>query len=268
MIKQIYDLNSSETEIYTKLNEAQLLHYFEPKCGLFIAESPYVISLALDGGYTPFSLLVPSCDVDGSAKPIIERCKDIPVYSVGDDVIKKADKFHMVRGAMCAMYRKKLPSLDSILSNANKAAVLESVENPTNVGAIIRSAAAFDIDAVIIDSLSADPLYRRAVRVSMGTVFQIPFTVTGKGDDIIGALKKHGFTTLAMALSDKSLSVSDPDLKKSQKLAVILGSEGYGLKPETIQKCDHTVKIPMSHGVDSLNVAAASAVAFWELTKK
>ena len=269
-IIEITDLNLPELDIYARLNENQLLHYFEPNLGLFIAESPIVALRALDAGYEPVSLLVEEKHIEGQAKTVIDRCGDIPIYTASFDVLSSLTGFKLTRGLLCAMKRKPLPSLESICKNARRIAVLENVMNPTNVGAIIRSAAALNMDAVILTPACSNPLYRRAIRVSMGTVFQIPWTIieddhSGQTSTPVDALKKLGFKTAAMALRQDSVSIDDPDLMAEEKLAIILGTEGDGLADCTIEDTDYTVLIPMSHGVDSLNVAAASAVAFWPL---
>ncbi len=274
---EITDFNAPELEIYTKLKENQLQHYFEPSPGLFIAESPNVIERALNSGCKPHSILVESSRIEKEAKEIIARCGDVPIYSASFDVLTKLTGFQLTRGLLCAMYRPVLPSVEEICKNARRIAVLENVMNPTNVGAIFRSAAALGMDAVLLTSGCSDPLYRRASRVSMGTVFQIPWTYFDKTELSTGAesssnnyvmkLKQLGFTTAAMALKEDSTSVDNPVFKTCDKLAVILGTEGEGLCEETIDACDYTVMIPMAHGVDSLNVAAASAVAFWNLVK-
>ena len=269
-IIEITDLNLPELDIYARLNENQLLHYFEPNLGLFIAESPIVALRALDAGYEPVSLLVEEKHIEGQAKTVIDRCGDIPIYTASFDVLSSLTGFKLTRGLLCAMKRKPLPSLESICKNARRIAVLENVMNPTNVGAIIRSAAALNMDAVILTPACSNPLYRRAIRGSMGTVFQIPWTIieddhSGQTSTPVDALKKLGFKTAAMALRQDSISIDDPDLMSEEKLAIILGTEGDGLADCTIEDTDYTVLIPMSHGVDSLNVAAASAVAFWQL---
>ena len=269
-IIEITDLNLPELDIYARLNENQLLHYFEPDLGLFIAESPIVALRALDAGFEPVSLLVEEKHIEGQAKTVIDRCGDIPIYTASFDVLSSLTGFKLTRGLLCAMKRKPLPSLESICKNARRIAVLENVMNPTNVGAIIRSAAALNMDAVILTPACSNPLYRRAIRVSMGTVFQIPWTIieddhSGQTPTPVDALKKLGFKTAAMALRQDSVSIDDPDLMAEEKLAIILGTEGDGLADCTIEDTDYTVLIPMSHGVDSLNVAAASAVAFWQL---
>lgn len=265
-IVEITDFSDVELDVYARLSEPQLVHYYEPEIGVFIAESPTVIKLALDAGYQPISLLAERSHINGQLHDIIERCGDIPVYTAEFDVLTQLTGFKLTRGALCAMRRKLLPSVEEVCKNARRIAVLENVVNPTNIGAIIRSAAALNIDAVLLTSACSDPLYRRAARVSMGTVFQIPWTYFDC-DDYMAQLSLLGFKTAAMALSDSSVSIDDKQLAAQEKLAVILGTEGSGLSDETIAKADFTVKIPMSHGVDSLNVAAASAVAFWQLTR-
>lgn len=272
-IIEITDFNAPELALYASLTENQLYHIYEPEIGLFIAESPKVILRALDAGYQPVSLLLEKKHIDGQASEVIERCGDVPVYTAESDVLTQLTGFQLTRGVLCAMRRRQLPSVEAVCAGARRIAVLENVMNPTNVGAIFRSAAALNIDAVLLSSACSDPLYRRAVRVSMGTVFQIPWTVmddcsitlSSKG---IQKLQEMGFKTVAMALTDDSIPIDDPRLHAEEKLAIILGTEGDGLAPTTIADCDYTVKIPMTHGVDSLNVAAASAVAFWELGKR
>ena len=263
-IIEITEYSAIELDMYARLNEAQLLHYYEPELGLFITESPLVIGRALDAGYEPVSLLLEKKHVDTQAKDIIDRCGNVPVYAAELSVLTQMTGFQLTRGALCAMKRKELPSVKEILKNAKRVAVLESVMNPTNIGAIFRSAAALNMDAVLLTKGCSDPLYRRASRVAMGTVFQIPWTTITD----LNELKELGFKTAAMALCDDSVSIDDPELMSEEKLAIVLGTEGDGLAKSTIADCDYTVKIPMSHGVDSLNVAAASAVAFWQLGNK
>lgn len=263
-IIEITEYSAVELDMYARLNEAQLLHYYEPELGLFITESPLVIGRALDAGYEPVSLLLEKKHVETQAKDIIERCGDVPVYAAELSVLTQMTGFQLTRGALCAMKRKELPSVKEILKDAKRVAVLESVMNPTNIGAIFRSAAALNMDAVLLTKGCSDPLYRRASRVAMGTVFQIPWTTI----DDLNELKELGFKTAAMALCDDSVSIDDPELMSEEKLAIVLGTEGDGLAKSTIANCDYTVKIPMAHGVDSLNVAAASAVAFWQLGNK
>ncbi|MBQ2245189.1 MAG: RNA methyltransferase [Oscillospiraceae bacterium] len=272
-IIEITDFSDPALDVYARLTEAQLLNRFEPAKAMFIAESPKVIQRALDGGYKPVSLLMERKDIDGAAKEIIAQCGDIPLYTADRDVLCQLTGFQLTRGVLCAMGRPPLPSVEEVLSGAQRIAILENVQNPTNVGAIFRSAAALGMDAVLLTPGSSDPLYRRSARVSMGTVFQIPWTFLGDSihdwpEPGMRKLRDLGFKTAAMALSDDSVSIDDPRLAAEEKLAVILGSEGDGLTDTTIAQCDYTVKIPMYHGVDSLNVAAASAVAFWELRKK
>lgn len=262
-IIEINDLNAEGLEVYNKLSEAELRHFYGKKGGLFIAESPKVIERAMNAGYEPVSILAEYCHIDGEAKDIIFRCGDIPVYAAEERVLTGITGFKLTRGVLCAMKRASLPSVEQICRDARRVAVLEDVVNPTNVGAIIRSAAALGIDAVLLTSACSDPLYRRAARVSMGTVFQVPWTYLG--DNWIEELHKEGFKTAAMALCDNSVSVADPRVAAEKKLAIVLGTEGDGLSEQTIAQCDYTVKIPMSNNVDSLNVAAAAAVVFWQL---
>ena len=262
-IIEITDFEAPELDVYARLSEGQLLNRHEPEKGLFIAESPKVIERALDAGCAPVSLLL-------EAKDIVARCENVPVYTAEFDVLTKLTGFKLTRGALCAMRRPQLPSIENVCSGARRIAILENVMNPTNVGAIFRSAAALNIDAILLTPACSNPLYRRAIRVSMGTVFQIPWTFIGDAMDQwpypgLSLIKNLGFKTAAMALSDDSVSIDAPELMAEEKLAIILGTEGEGLASCTIADCDYTVKIPMSHGVDSLNVAAASAVAFWQL---
>ena len=271
-IIEIKDLDAPELQIYYNLNEAQLFHYFEPKPGIFIAESPKVIERALNAGYQPISFLVEHKDLEGEAQEILKQYPDVPVYTAEYELLVKLTGFALTRGMLCAMRRNPLPSVEEICRNASRIAVLENVVNPTNIGAIFRSAAALHMDAVLLTSGCSDPLYRRAARVSMGTVFQIPWTYFHKKvswpEAGMEQLRSLGFKTVAMALRNDSISIDAPALQAEEKLAIILGAEGDGLVDATITGCDYTVKIPMSHEVDSLNVAAASAVAFWELGKR
>ena len=306
-IIEIKNLDVPELQIYYNLNEAQLFHYFEPKPGIFIAESPKVIERALDAGCVPMSFLMEKKHVKTQAKEILARCEklqsqdikqtdkmeaengnssmaaehdipvctaecEIPVYMAEIEVLAKITGYQLTRGMLCAMYRPTLPSVEQLCKNARRVAILENVVNPTNIGAIFRSAAALGMDAVLLTSACADPLYRRASRVSMGTVFQIPWTYFDKNvswpDGAMDVLHKLGYKTAAMALRDDSVSIDDEKMMAEEKLAIVLGTEGDGLADHTIADCDYTVKIPMTHGVDSLNVAAASAVAFWQLGMK
>lgn len=262
-IKEVTDFSDPELDIYARLTEVQLLNRREPDKGIFIAESPKVIERALNAGCVPISFLMETRHVENQAKELIARCGDITVFTAELDVLTQLTGFKLTRGMLCAMYRPKLPTVGDICKNARRVAVLEDVMNPTNVGAIFRSAAALGIDAVVLTSASSDPLYRRSIRVSMGTVFQVPWTYLGEGG--ISDLRRLGFKTAAMALKSDSLPIYDPRLAKIDKLAIVLGTEGDGLAAGTIADCDYTVLIPMSHGVDSLNVAAASAVAFYQL---
>ena len=262
-IFEIRDFSAPELDIYARLTENQLVNRADPENALFIAESPVVIGRALDAGCVPVSFLMEKKHVEGKGRELISRCGDIPVFAADLDVLTKLTGFHLTRGMLCAMRRPSLPKAADICRDACRIAVLENVMNPTNIGAIFRSAAALGMDAVLLTSAGSDPLYRRAIRVSMGTVFQVPWAYVG--EDWIGELRGSGFQTAAMALREDSLSVDDPILHRQERLAVVLGTEGDGLRDGTIAGCDYTVRIPMSHGVDSLNVAAASAVAFWEL---
>ena len=271
---EITDFDAPELDVYARLTEAQLLNKDHPEDGLFIAESPKVISRALDGGYEPVSVLVEKKQVleDAETIAVLGKCGNVPVYTAEFEVLTKLTGFKLTRGMLCAMKRRRLPGLQEICNGCDRIAVLENVMNPTNVGAIFRSAAALHMDAVILTGGCSNPLYRRASRVSMGTVFQIPWTFVDNSviwpEEGMKILRELGFKTAAMALKEDSASIDDPELMKEDKLAVILGTEGDGLSPETIADCDYTVMIPMSHGVDSLNVAAASAVAFWQLGKR
>jgi len=265
-IIEIMDFSNPALDVYARLTEAQLLNRFEPAKGLLIAESPKVIHRALDAGYAPVSMLMERKDIDGSAKEILQRCPDIPVYTADEELLCNLTGYHLTRGVLCAMRRPALPSMEALCRDAKRVAILENVMNPTNVGAIFRSAAALGMDAVLLTPGCSDPLYRRSARVSMGTVFQIPWTFTPAWpEDGMAVLRALDFRTAALALRDDTIPIDDPHLANEEKLAVLLGSEGDGLTAETIARCDYTVKIPMDHGVDSLNVAAASAVAFWQL---
>ena len=260
-IIEITDFNAKELDVYARLTEVQLLNREHPENAMFIAESPKVIERALDAGFSPVSFLIEDRHIETQGAEIISRCSDIPVYTASFDVLTKLTGFQLTRGMLCAMRRKALPEASQICRSAKRIAILENVMNPTNVGAIFRSAAALGMDAVLLTSDCSNPLYRRAIRVSMGTVFQIPWTFIDAPNDV----REFGFKTAALALKDDTVSIKDPRLAKEEKLALILGAEGDGLCDATIDGCDYTVKIPMSHGVDSLNVAAASAVAFFQL---
>ena len=271
-IIDITDFDAPELDLYARLSEAQLLNRFEPEKGLFIAESPRVIERARDAGCEPVSILVERKHLDGVALPILRRCGEIPVYTAEFDVLTQLTGFQLTRGMLCAMRRPPLPQVEDVCAGARRIAVLESVMNPANLGAIFRSAAALNMDAVLLTPACSNPLYRRAIRVSMGTVFQIPWTYIGDDrtpwpEPALRQLQDLGFRTAAMALREDAVSLRDPRLLAEAKLAVILGTEGDGLAPHTIADCDYVVRIPMSHGVDSLNVAAASAVAFWQLER-
>ena len=271
-IIEINDITASELDVYARTSEVQLLRYYEPDPGLFIAESPKVIERALNAGYEPISFLVEQKDMEGEAKELLEHYPEVPVYTAEYDVLVGMTGYALARGMLCAMKRRTLPSVEEICKNSRRVAILENIVNPTNIGAIFRSAAALHMDAVLLTGGCSNPLYRRAARVSMGTVFQIPWTYfekkTSWPEEGMKKIQNLGFKTVAMALREDSYSIDDPKLLAEEKLAVILGTEGDGLASQTIADCDYTVKIPMAHGVDSLNVAAASAVAFWELGRK
>lgn len=274
-IIEISNLNLPELAVYAELSEGQLLNRHEPEKGLFIAESPKVVLRALDAGYEPVSLLVENrlLTAEDETGEILQKCGDIPVYTAEFGVLTQITGFNLTRGMLCAMHRKPLLSPEEICRNTSRIAILEDVMNPTNVGAIFRSAAALHMDAVLLTPFCSNPLYRRAIRVSMGNVFLIPWTFLDEKyvswkENGVEYLRSLGFATASMAISDDSVSISDLALKREEKLAIILGTEGDGLSEKTIADSDYTVKIPMSPGVDSLNVAAASAVAFWELTRE
>lgn len=269
-IIEITDFSAPELDVYARLTEPQLLHIYEPEKGLFIAESPKVIARAMNAGYEPVSMLLEKKHIAGEAKELIARCGELPVFTAELPVLARLTGFPLTRGVLCAMRRKGLPDAAKICRSAKRIAVLEDVVNPTNVGAIFRSAAALGMDAVLLTPACSDPLYRRAIRVSMGTVFQIPWTYLDGENQAwpergLDFLHELGFQTAAMALSDNALDITAPCLADAEQLAVVLGTEGDGLSAKTVALCDYTVCIPMSHGVDSLNVAAASAVAFWQL---
>jgi tRNA G18 (ribose-2'-O)-methylase SpoU len=258
----IDSLTHPGVEIFSTLTEAQLRNRLHAEQGMFIAESPKVIHVALDAGYTPLALLCEERHITGDAADIITRCGDIPVYTGSRELLAQLTGYTLTRGVLCAMRRKTAPTVAEVCANASRIVVIDSVTDTTNIGAIFRSAAALGIDAVLLTPTSCDPLNRRAVRVSMGSVFLVPWTWI---DTPLTSLHDHGFRTVAMALTDKSISLDDPILKQQPRLALIMGTEGDGLAKNTIAEADFTVRIPMSHNVDSLNVAAASAVAFWEL---
>ena len=264
-IIEVTDLAAPELDVYARLTEAQLRNRLEPDKGVFIAESPKVIATALDAGYEPLSLLMERRHIEGDAQPILARCGGIPVYTAERETLARLTGFELTRGVLCAMRRPRLPSVEEVCARARRVAVLEGIVDHTNVGAIFRSAAALGIDAVLVTPTCCDPFYRRAVRVSMGTVFQVPWAYLPEGwTELLHTL---GFRTAAMALRDDSVRLDDPRLAAERKLAVVMGTEGDGLADATIAACDYTVRIPMHHGVDSLNVAAASAVAFYQLGK-
>ena len=265
-IIEITDFLAPELDVYARLSEVQLLNREFPEKGMFIAESPKVIERALDAGYEPVSCLMEKRHIEGEGKQILARIKDVPIFCAEFDVLTQLTGFKLTRGMLCAMRRKPLLNVKEICKNKSRIVILDKVMNPTNVGAIIRSAAALGMDAVLLTAGCSDPLYRRAARVSMGTVFQIDWTFLD--DDCLDEIKELGFKTVAMALKENSLSINDPLLMNENKLAIIMGTEGDGLSDKTISDCDFTVKIPMYHGVDSLNVAAASAVAFYQLGNK
>ena len=269
-IIEITDLNFPELDVYARLTEAQLRTRMETERGVFIAESPKVIELALNAGCVPLSFLMERRHLQGQGAPLMERCPGIPVYTADRDVLASLTGYALTRGILCAMQRPEPQKAEALLGGSRRIAVLEGIVDSTNVGAIFRSAAALNMDAVLVTPSCCDPLCRRAVRVSMGTVFQVPWAQIGTcpadwPENGIAQLHSLGFKTAAMALSDRSVSIDDPRLQQEEKLAVLLGTEGDGLSHQTIARCDYTVMIPMEHGVDSLNVAAASAVAFWQL---
>ncbi len=271
-VLEITDFSDPRLDVYARLTEAQLLNRHSLREGLFIAESPLVIGRALDAGYEPVSFLMERRHIEGQARELLSRCPDVPVFTAEFDVLTQLTGFQLTRGTLCAMRRKMLPTAEEICAGARRVVILESVMNPTNVGAIFRSAAALHMDAVLLTPGCSNPLYRRSARVSMGTVFQIPWTYLGDGmadwpEKGMERLSAMGFKTAAMALRDDSVSIDDARLMAEEKLAILLGTEGDGLSDTTIAGCDYTVRIPMSHGVDSLNVAAASAVAFWQLSR-
>lgn len=262
---EITDISAPELDVFARLTENQLRNKKDPQKGIFIAESPKVIKTALDAGYVPVSFLMERKHIDGDAKEILAACEDVPVYTADREVLEKLTGYTLTRGVLCAMRRPAPKDVQAVLRNAKRVAVLEGIVDSTNIGAIFRSAAALGMDAVLLTDTCCDPYNRRAVRVSMGTVFQVPWAVM---PDPMAVLKEYGFKTAAMALDDRAISIEDEALQNEEKLAIYLGTEGDGLNKLTIARCDYTVMIPMYHGVDSLNVAAASAVAFWQLRKK
>jgi tRNA G18 (ribose-2'-O)-methylase SpoU len=271
-IVEINHFSAPELAVFARLTDAQLRNRFEPEKGIFIAESIKVIRLALDAGCEPISFLMERKQIAGQARDIIARCKDVPVYTADSSLLAELTGFQLTRGVLCAMRRPRLPGVDELCAGATRIAILENFMDTTNVGAVFRSAAALDIDAVLVTASCCDPLSRRALRVSMGTVFKVPWTYIGKKPDGwpqpgLRRLQELGFKTVAMTLSDTALCIDDPQLMGEEKLAIVLGTEGNGLAPCTIAECDYAACIPMSHNVDSLNVAAASAVAFWQLRK-
>lgn len=267
---EISSLDCEEISLYTKYSEPQLLHANEPEAGFFVAESPEVINRAINAGYEPVSFLVETQNITEAVSSVMEKC-NVPIYTCEHEVIKDLPGYGMTRGMLCMMRRKPLKKITELIADARTIVILEDVMNPTNIGAIMRSAAALNIDAMLLTSGCADPLYRRASRVSMGTVFQMPWTVFDKKMDwptgVISDIKDAGFTVIATALLDNTLDIRDERIRSCEKKAIILGTEGTGIRKETLDICDYTVKIPMAHGVDSLNVAAASAVTFWEMTR-
>ena len=270
-IIEIDALTKTPWDIWLHCSETQLLHYFEPEPGIFLAESPNVIERALAAGYEPVSFLIDKKQLDTQVENILQGCGGIPVYLAETETICHISGYHLTRGVLCAMRRREQRLPDGLLTAGHRIAVLENVMNPTNLGAIFRSAAALHIEAVLLTAGCADPLYRRAVRVSMGTVFQVPWTVctaAPTAEPVISRLKQSGWMTAATALTDSAIPIDTPELHEADRLAVVLGTEGTGLHPETIAACDHTVIIPMAEGIDSLNVAAASAVTFWELRRR
>ena len=263
---EIHDFSDPALDVYARATENQLVNRADPANALFIAESPLVIGRALDAGCVPVSFLMEPQHITGKGAEILGRCDpDLPVYTASLEVLTQLTGFHLTRGMLCAMRRPPLPSVAEVCARARRIAVLENVMNPTNIGAIFRSAAALGMDAVLLTAAGSDPLYRRASRVSMGNVFLVPWTYLPEGVDWTETLRQYGFKTAAMALREDSIRLNDPQLAREPKLAVVMGTEGDGLASNTIAHCDYTVMIPMTHGVDSLNVAAASAVAFYQL---
>lgn len=268
-IIRIHDFSDSRIDIYTRITENQLANIYQPEIGLFIAESPNVIKRALEDGYVAESFLTEQKQYDLREVEQLIPDENIPIYIADEGVLEGLVGFQTARGVWCAMRRKQLPTVEELCKDARRIVILEEVTNPTNVGAIVRSAAALNADAILLTGGCSDPLYRRAARVSMGCIFQVPWTYIKKrpNENYIDSIKALGFTTVAMALKEDSVSIDDERLHAAEHLAIVLGAEGDGLREETIEACDYTVMIPMTHGVDSLNVAAASAVAFWELCR-
>ena len=265
----ITDFAAPELDVYARLTENQLLNRADPENAMFVAESPLVIGRALDAGCVPLSFLMEEKHVLGKGAAILARCPaDIPVYAAPLEVLTQLTGFHLTRGMLCSMLRPPLPTVEEVCRGARRLAVLENVMNPTNIGAIFRSAAALGMDGVLLTAAGSDPLYRRAARVSMGNVFLVPWTYLPAGEDWTALLRAQGFKTAAMALREDSVPLSDQALNREEKLAIVMGTEGDGLASDTIASCDYIVRIPMSHGVDSLNVAAASAVAFYQLGQR
>lgn len=268
----VNDINDSQLDIFAKLTENQLAHYYEPEEGLFLAESLKILQRAINAGYEPVCALIEDRMVE-EVQPLFSKFPEVDVYTATFDVLTGITGYHMTGGVLCAMRRRQLPEVADICKGARRIAILEDVVNPTNIGAIFRNAAALGVDGILLSPGSCDPLYKRAIRVSMGTVFQIPWTFFEKRENVwpkegMTLIKDMGFSPVAMALDDRATTIDNPNLRSQEKIAVLLGSEGYGLKSETLARCDYTVMIPMSNGVDSLNVAAASALAFWELCRK
>ena len=264
-LQEITSIDDERVSIFSRLTEKQLRMELEPEKGLFIAESPKVIRVALDAGWQPVALLCERKHIEGDAKDIVKRMDGLPIYTGNRELLAQLTGYTLTRGVLCAMRRKKMPSIEEVTGKASRIVVIEAVTDTTNIGAIFRSAAALGIDAVVLTRDSCDPLNRRAVRVSMGSVFLVPWTWIDSSPNI---LRNYGFKTAAMALTDKSVSIDDPQLAKEPRLAIIMGTEGDGLPQQTIDNADYVVRIPMAHGVDSLNVAAAAAVAFWQLRLK
>ena len=265
----INDLTSPEVQLYKCLTDAKLRNRLEPEKGIFIAESPKVIRVALDAGCTPISILTEEKHISGQAADIIDRVGDLPVYTGSRETLAEITGYELTRGVLCAMSRPQLPTVETLCQQCRRVVVMDSVVNSTNTGAIFRAAAALGIDAALLTTTCCDPLNRRSVRVSMGTVFQLPWTYLPENkDNKFESLQRLGFKTVAMALSPHAISINDPKLQQEDRLAIIMGTEGDGLTDHTLSQCDYIVKIPMSNGVDSLNVAAAAAIAFWELATK